>query len=49
MLSREVPATRRYLASTGQRFDDIVEHKRSRRVTLPAGGTSAAARREVAS
>jgi len=49
MLSREVPATRRYLTSSGQRFDEIVERKRSRRVTLPAGFTSAAARREVAS
>jgi len=36
VLSREVPAAQRYLVSTGQRFDAIVERKRSRWITLPA-------------
>jgi hypothetical protein len=40
-LAREAPATRRYLASRGVRFQDIVEEKRRRRVTLTEGGRAA--------
>jgi hypothetical protein len=36
-LAREVPATRRYLASRGVRFHDIVEAKRQRRLALTGG------------
>jgi hypothetical protein len=36
-LAREAPMTRRYLASRGVRFQDIVEDKRRRRLALPSG------------
>jgi hypothetical protein len=36
-LAREAPVTRRYLASRGVRFQDIVEEKRRRRLVLTGG------------